>query len=194
MHFPEKISVGLYIIAFWGLGMFLPLFTGFFAIAFPTWSEFWKQVVLWFIVAGVIWTIFASIFKWFLPPKGRIIPITIAINFTGIFSSVFMWRMTGETVWMGILLTVIYIACIGTSYKYRKTILQEGMAPKTKWGKRVAMLGGISPVGFAILGGIIGGNAGGAFAGAFMMVLSNFICIYFTANIYRAENPDWEPK
>lgn len=193
LHFPKRMTVGAYIITFW-VAMIMPLVAGFCSIAFPTWSEFWEKVVLCFILAGVIWTILASVFKWFIPPKGRIIPITIGFNFTGIFSSVFLWRITGETLWMGILLTVIYIACIVTGYKYRKTILQEGLAPKTQWGKRVAVLGGISPVGFAFFGGVLGSNAGGAFVASIVMVTSNFLCLYFTANIYRAENPDWEPK
>lgn len=189
MKVTDPMSVGTYALSFW-LVMLMPLVFGFPAIVFPEESLFWMMFYVTFLLAGLIWTLIASIFKLFLSPKGRVIPFVIILNFSGFFSTVWCWRMFGESIGMGVLLGLIFISCIGVGYKNRKKIIKEGFAPKTKMGKRIMFLGGISPFGLSFLGAVMGASFDGVLVSSLVMIITNFLCIYYTAIYYKAENPD----
>ena len=72
------------------------------------------------------------------------------------------WRVANEPIFYGVFLVGGYITCIYVGIKYRDFIQKESFNPKTKFGKSLAFIGVIGPVGGGFMGFVLGQSSGGS--------------------------------
>ncbi|WP_156877735.1 hypothetical protein [Shimazuella kribbensis] len=186
----NKLSRGSYIA--WSLPIFiLPFFAGLGAAVVEPWSDFWWGFTVDFFYVWCGWVFLCAIFGWHNNRFLRLFPYMVMMNITVLLSFVPMWRITNESMVLGVFLLFSHLYLTLFVYIYSKEISSKQYR---KRGVKIGLLVSILlPICWMII--VIQQDL---FTVRIIKVYGAAICFYFlnipfvSASI-RFREPDWEP-
>ncbi|MCY9692054.1 hypothetical protein [Paenibacillus alginolyticus] len=194
----KKSSMGIRIYSL----VFFPVLSALFFVLIPAWSLRVAQIVLLIIVCNLfVWILLKPKNVDKIIRKTNVIFVICQIDLFSLFILGVFWRVWGGTNWLAGLLLVIFLCSAIVGHRYRKIVLQEAIAPRTKLGITLLVMGFVGP---AFAGGLVYalGNLLEHTVGTTVMMkcltaafvpISIYLVTILHASWLKVEQPDWKP-
>lgn len=172
----------------------LPVIFGVFAFGAPTFSRGWALVV----AGGCVLAFVAhGLFRarhGYVSRAATALYSTFQVDLMCLFATVFAWRVTRSSAWVLLAFAALVVAAAAVGLLWRRVVLQELFAPRTRVGAIVAAVVGGGAAAGGALGFAIGRSSGGWAVGGAVLVVACYAALARQALWLKVEEPDWHPR
>ncbi|MFC7443321.1 hypothetical protein [Laceyella putida] len=174
--------------------IYVTLFLAFFSFLIPTFSLAFFILYILLIVACFYWKYASNRYKLYQSVKWRIGSLLGHIDVSAIFVGMVLWRVSDESLKVGLLQLLTLIIAIGIGHGFRKTIAQELRKPLTKWGKMLGAVGVIGAGKATLLAYFLAQFTTMNVLALLMYALILIVVIIIHSMWLYVEKPNWKPK